>query len=64
MVAFPLLIGFSADLRHIISLAALAGILAFTIYFAIELDQPFHGLIRVDPDSFRAALSEYSRIRP
>jgi hypothetical protein len=64
MVAFPLLIGFSADLRHIVSLAALAGILAFTVYFAIELDQPFHGLIRVEPDSFRTALTEYGRIRP
>ncbi|WP_245381014.1 bestrophin-like domain [Kibdelosporangium banguiense] len=62
MVTFPLLIGFSADLRHILSLAALAGILAFTVYFAIELDQPFRGLIRVEPDSFRTALTEYQRI--
>jgi hypothetical protein len=64
MVAFPLLVGFSADLRHIVSVVALAGVLAFTVYFAIELDQPFRGLIRVEPDSFRAALAEYGRIRP
>jgi hypothetical protein len=64
MVAFPLLVGFSADLRHIISLVALAGVLAFTVYFAVELDQPFRGLIRVEPDSFRSALAEYGRIRP
>lgn len=64
MVAFPVLVGFSANLRHIVSLAGLAGVLAFTVYFAIELDQPFHGLIRVEPDSFRSALAEYGRIRP
>jgi CDP-diglyceride synthetase len=62
MVAFPLLIGFSADVRHIVSLVALAGVLAFMIYFAIELDQPFHGLIRVEPGSFREALGEFPRI--
>ncbi|MCE7010715.1 DUF4239 domain-containing protein [Kibdelosporangium philippinense] len=62
MVAYPLLIGFSADLRHVLSIVALAGILAFTLYFAIELDQPFHGLIKAEPDSFRTALAEFNRI--
>ncbi|WP_173125836.1 bestrophin-like domain [Kibdelosporangium persicum] len=62
MVAFPLLVGFSADLRHVLSLVFLAGILAFTVYFAVELDQPFHGLIKVEPDSFRNALAEFNRI--
>jgi hypothetical protein len=62
MVAFPLLIGFSADLRHIVSLAILAGLLAFAVYFSVELDQPLHGLIKVDPDAFRSALDEFGRI--
>lgn len=62
MVAYPLLVGFSADLRHVLSLVFLAGILAFTLYFAVELDQPFHGLIKVEPDSFRNALAEFARI--
>ncbi|RSM64401.1 DUF4239 domain-containing protein [Kibdelosporangium aridum] len=62
MVAYPLLIGFSADLRHVLSIVTLAGILAFTLYFAIELDQPFHGLIKAEPDAFRTALAEFNRI--
>jgi hypothetical protein len=62
MVAYPLLIGFEATLRHIISLTFMAGLLAFAIYFSLELDQPFSGLIKVEPDAFRAALVEYGRI--
>jgi hypothetical protein len=62
MVAYPLLIGFTANLRHVLSMVALGGLLAFTVYFSLELDQPFHGLIRVDPDAFRSALVEFGRI--
>jgi hypothetical protein len=62
MVAYPLLIGFSATLRNIIGLTAMAGLLAFAIYFSLELDQPFSGLIKVEPDAFRTALTEYTRI--
>lgn len=62
MVAFPLVIGFSADLRHVLSIVGLAGVLAFTLYFAIELDQPFQGLIKAEPVSFRTALAEFNRI--
>jgi hypothetical protein len=62
MVGFPLLIGFSADLRNISSLVVLAAILAFVIYFSIELDRPFDGLIKVEPDTFNTALAEYQRI--
>lgn len=62
MVGYPLLIGFTATLRHVVSLVALAGILAFAVYFALELDQPFHGLIKIEPDAFRTALAEYARI--
>lgn len=61
MIGYPLLIGFTANL-HVVSLVALAGILAFTVYFALELDQPFHGLIKIEPDAFRTALVEYARI--
>ncbi|ALG11568.1 DUF4239 domain-containing protein [Kibdelosporangium phytohabitans] len=62
MVAFPLAMGFSNEFRHILSIVVLAGTLAFTVYFAIELDQPFQGLIKVDPDSFTTALTEFNRI--
>nr|WP_042196835.1 DUF4239 domain-containing protein [Kibdelosporangium sp. MJ126-NF4]CEL22585.1 hypothetical protein [Kibdelosporangium sp. MJ126-NF4]CTQ89727.1 hypothetical protein [Kibdelosporangium sp. MJ126-NF4] len=62
MVAFPLLMGFSNELRHIVSIVVLAGTLAFTVYFAVELDEPFHGLIKVEPGSFSTALEEYARI--
>jgi formate hydrogenlyase subunit 3/multisubunit Na+/H+ antiporter MnhD subunit len=62
MIGYPLLIGFTASLRHILSLVPLAGILAFTVCFSLELDRPFHGLFRVDPDAFRAALIEFTRI--
>jgi hypothetical protein len=62
MIGYPLLIGFSADFRHVAGLVMLAGALAFVIYFSIELDQPFSGLLRVEPDAFRTALTEYPRI--
>jgi hypothetical protein len=62
MIGYPLLIGFSADFRHIAGLVLLAGVLAFVIYFSVELDQPFSGLLRVEPDAFRTALAEYPRI--
>jgi Protein of unknown function (DUF4239) len=62
MIGFPLLIGFSAGFRHITSIVLLAALLGFAVYFAIELDQPFGGLIKVEPDSLRAALAEYQNI--
>lgn len=62
MIGYPLLIGFSADLRHIAGLVVLAGTLALVVYFSIELDQPFSGLLKLEPDPFRTALTEYSRI--
>jgi hypothetical protein len=62
MIGYPLLIGFSADLRHIAGLVLLAGALALVIYFSIELDSPFSGLIKIEPDAFRSALAQYSRI--
>jgi hypothetical protein len=62
MIGFPLLIGFTADSRNITSLVALAAILGFVIYFSIELDHPFDGLIKVEPDTFNTALVEYERI--
>jgi hypothetical protein len=62
MVGYPLLMGFSNELRHIVSIMVLAGTLAFTVYFSVELDDPFHGLIKVEPDAFTNALDEYARI--
>ncbi|ONI74798.1 hypothetical protein ALI144C_39055 [Actinosynnema sp. ALI-1.44] len=62
MVAFPLLMGFSNELRHVVGLVGLAGIVAFSLYFAIELDEPYNGMIKVEPDAFRTALAEYDRI--
>lgn len=62
MIGFPLLIGFSADRRYLAGLLALAGALALIVYFSIELDQPFSGLIKIEPDAFRSALGEYPRI--
>lgn len=62
MVAYPLLMGFSTELRHVTSIVVLAGTLAFTVYFAVELDDPFSGLIKVEPDAFTTALAEFARI--
>jgi hypothetical protein len=62
MIGFPLLIGFTADARNVTSLVVLAAILGFVIYFSVELDHPFSGLIKVEPDTFDTALTEYQRI--
>ena len=48
--------------RHVLSMVFLAGLLAFTVFFSFELDSPFSGLIRLDPDSFRSALVEFGHI--
>jgi hypothetical protein len=62
MIGFPLLMGFTADLRHVTGLAVLAGTLALVVYFSVDLAHPFSGLIKIDPSPFRAALAEYPKI--
>lgn len=63
MVLFPVLMGLSAGLRHVVATALLTGALAATAFVAVELDHPFHGLIQVGPDAFHSALAEMSAIR-
>jgi hypothetical protein len=62
MIVYPLVIGFSAGVRHVSSMVFMAGLLAFIVYFSFELDGPFSGLISVDPDAFRSAVTEMGKI--
>lgn len=62
MIVYPLVIGFSAGIRHVSSMVFMAGLLAFVVYFSFELDSPFSGLISVNPDAFHAATVEIGQI--
>ncbi|WP_199439697.1 DUF4239 domain-containing protein [Umezawaea beigongshangensis] len=62
MVAFPLVIGFSAGVRHVLVVGVLALALALVLWVSIELGHPFSGVFAVQPDAFRAALVEFSVI--
>jgi hypothetical protein len=60
MVAFPIVIGFSSGVRHVLVVGVLALALALVLWVSIELGHPFSGAFAVEPDAFRAALVEFS----
>ncbi|MEV4312375.1 hypothetical protein [Actinocrispum sp. NPDC049592] len=62
MVVYPLVIGLTSGIRHVASLVFLAALIAVTVWFSLELDQPFQGMIHIAPDAFTTALAEYPRI--
>lgn len=60
MVTFPLLMGLSAGVRHIAAIVLLAASLGVVAYVTLEMDHPFHGLVKVDPDAFRSVQAEFA----
>ncbi|MDX8048538.1 hypothetical protein SK571_04030 [Lentzea sp. BCCO 10_0798] len=62
VLAFPLLIGFSASIRHVVLISLMAGVLGFTCYVVSDITQPFRGWIKVEPIAFRTVSTEFQRI--
>lgn len=62
MVVFPLLVGFTARLRHVVQMAITAGVLAGVCVVCVGTSHPFHGWLRVEPDAFTSVSEELDRI--
>lgn len=62
MVAFPLLMGFTARPRHVVQMAILAGVLAGVCVVCVGMAHPYDGWLHVDPDAFTSVSEELERI--
>lgn len=56
-VGLPLLFGGPRPFTHIIIVSILAGTLSLLLYATYQLQNPFSGGARIDPDAFRSALA-------
>jgi hypothetical protein len=62
MVAFPIAVGFTSRIRHLILIGAMAGVLASTCFLLLDITQPFDGWLMVEPEPFRIVSEELLRI--
>jgi hypothetical protein len=62
MIVFPLLIGFTSRVRHVLQLSATAAVLAFVCVVCVGMTQPFSGMLRVEPDAFTTVSDELGGI--
>jgi Protein of unknown function (DUF4239) len=62
MVDFPLLIGFTARLRHVLQMSLTAAVLAFVCVLCLGMTQPFSGVFRVEPEAFTGVVDELGGI--
>ena len=62
MILFPLLIGFTARVRHVLQLSLTAAVLAFVCVLCVGMTQPFTGMLRVEPEAFTTVTEELAGI--
>jgi hypothetical protein len=62
MVVFPILVGFTARIRHVVLIGVMTGVLASTCYLLLDSTQPFDGWLMVEPEPFRVVSEELLRI--
>lgn len=62
MVVFPLLIGFTARLRHVLQMGVMAGVLAVVCVLCLGMTHPFSGVLRVQPEAFTSVVDELGGI--
>jgi hypothetical protein len=62
MIVYPMLIGFTSRVRHILQMAVMAALLAFVCVLCVQLDQPFAGVLRVQPEAFTSVTEELAGI--
>ncbi|WP_157357744.1 DUF4239 domain-containing protein [Amycolatopsis nigrescens] len=63
MVAYPILIGLSSRVNHVLAMVLLTVVLGSTIYASLSLMHPLGGWFGIAPDAFRNALDEFSNVR-
>jgi hypothetical protein len=64
MIVFPLLVGLSARPVNVAVLALLTATIGATVFLSLQLAYPLDGLFAVQPDAFRAALTQMSAPTP
>jgi formate hydrogenlyase subunit 3/multisubunit Na+/H+ antiporter MnhD subunit len=62
MIAFPLLIGFTARARHVVQMGVTAAVLAFVCVLCLGMTHPFSGVLRVQPEAFTSVTEELAGI--
>lgn len=62
MILFPLLIGFTSRVRHVLQLSLTAAVLAFVCVMCVGMTQPFTGMLRVEPEAFTSVTEELAGI--
>ncbi|KOV82858.1 hypothetical protein ADL03_22495 [Nocardia sp. NRRL S-836] len=62
MIVFPLLVGFTARLRHIVQMAITAGVLAGVCVVCVGIAHPYEGWLHVEPDAFTDVSEELDHI--
>ncbi|GAB2832915.1 bestrophin-like domain [Lentzea nigeriaca] len=62
MILFPLLIGFTARVRHVVQMGVSAAVLASVCVLCLGMTHPFSGVLRVQPEAFTSVTDELAGI--
>ena len=60
-IAFTYLFGLENTLVHTLMVAALALIIALSLFSVASLDHPFKGDVRIHPDAFEQVLERFDK---
>lgn len=63
-IAFTYFFGVKSIRSQALMTAALAGLIAFILFLIVVLDNPFHGYLRVTPDTMRSVLERIKSVSP
>ena len=58
VVAYAILVGSPSFWFHLLGLAAIAAVLAFSLLVLVDLSYPFSGDFAIDPESFQRGVLE------
>jgi len=62
LVAYPPLVGLTANGRNVILLSGLGAMVALGILIVIGLSQPYSEPLSIEPTAFRHALEQFTQI--
>jgi len=63
LVAYPPLVGLTANGRNVILLAGLGAMVGLGILIVIALSRPYSAPLRIEPTAFRHALQQFTQIK-
>jgi amino acid transporter len=63
-IAFTYFFGVKSIRSQALMTAALAGLIAFILFLIVALDNPFHGYLRVPPDTMQTVLERIKTVSP